>query len=104
MVARGLSAAQSDAAVCKNGKGGNGSIVAERLMNIFRGAASILDIWPNPATFEEISPRDAEEMFRDCWCETGAALRSAVIEFDLDLDLEEAPEGQVELNATGVEC
>ena len=50
--------------------------MAERLMNVLRGAGSILDIWPPPQRFEELSPHNAEEMFRRSWYETGAGLGS----------------------------
>ena len=52
-----------------------------------------LDIWPVPVRFEELSPHDAEEMFRRSWYETGAALRRAMNEVDVDPEPEkETPE------------
>ena len=63
--------------------------MAERLMNVLRGAGSILDIWPPPQRFEELSPHNAEEMFRRSWYETGAALRRAMNEVDLGPEPEE---------------
>ena len=63
--------------------------MAERLMNVLRGAGSILDIWPVPQRFDELSPHDAEEMFRRSWLETGAALQRAMNEVDLGPEPEE---------------
>lgn len=57
--------------------------MAERLMNVLRGAGSILDLWPVPPRVEDLSPHDAEEMFRRSWIETGAALRHAMNEVDI---------------------
>lgn len=60
---------------------------------------------PNPpgvVARRGVSPRDADEMFRDCWRETAAALRSARVGAGLDSDLEEAAEDQANLNANGM--
>lgn len=57
--------------------------MAERMMNVLRGAGSILDLWPVPPRVEDLSPHEAEEMLRLSWLETGAALRRAMNEVDL---------------------
>ena len=68
--------------------------MAERLMNVLRGAGSILDLWPVPPRVEDLSPHDAEEMFRRSWIETGAALRHAMNEVDLGPKPEEEATAQ----------
>ena len=45
--------------------------MAERLMNVLRGAGSILDIWPAPVKLDETYTRDVDELFRQSWEETG---------------------------------
>ncbi len=71
--------------------------MTERLMNVLKGAGSILDLWPVPPRVEDFSRHDAEEMFRRSWYETGAALRRAMNEVDLDPQPEE--EAQEEATA-----
>lgn len=58
-------------------------IATKPIAHFLRGAGSILDLWPVPPRVEDLSPHDAEEMFRRCWTETGAALRGAMNEVDL---------------------
>ena len=65
--------------------------MAERLMNLLRGAGSILDLWPVPPKVEDLSPHDADEMFRRSWRETAAVLQRAMNEVDLNPETEEEP-------------
>ena len=59
------------------------NLMAEHLMNVLRGAGSILDIWPAPVKLDETYTRDVDELFRQSWEETGRALRRAMDEVDV---------------------
>lgn len=54
--------------------------MAERLINLFRSAGSILDIWPAPVKLDDTYTRDVDELVRQSWEETGKALRRALNE------------------------
>lgn len=54
--------------------------MAKRLINLFRGTGSILDIWPAPVKLDDTYTRDVDELVRQSWEQTGKALRRAMDE------------------------
>lgn len=57
--------------------------MTERLINLFRSAGSILEIWPAPVKLDDTYTRDVDELVRQSWEETGKALRRTLNEVDV---------------------